>query len=100
MELRISDAAKAYLADIGFDPKMGARPLRRKIQDEVEDVISEMYLTKEICEGDIVQIDVTETEDDEARSIAIMADLEHRRILEESASVAEVGDEPVALSTG
>ena len=100
MELRISDAAKEYLADVGFDPKMGARPLRRKIQDEVEDVISEMYLTKEICEGDIVQVDVTEAEDDDARSIVIKADLEHRRILEESASAAEVDDEPVALSTG
>ena len=98
MELRISDAAKEYLADVGFDPKMGARPLRRKIQDEVEDVISEMYLTKEIQEGDIVQIDVAEVEENGPRSIVIAADLEHRRILEETA--AAVGDEPLALSTG
>ena len=99
MELRITDAAKEYLAEVGFDPKMGARPLRRKIQDEVEDVISEMYLTKEIFEGDIVQIDVAEDDDDE-KSIVITPDVEHRRILEESASAAEVDDEPVALSTG
>ena len=99
MELRITDAAKEYLADVGFDPKMGARPLRRKIQDEVEDVISEMYLTKEVHEGDIVLIDVSEPVEDEERSIVIKPDLEHRQILEESASVAELGDETVALST-
>ncbi len=97
MELRISQAAKEYLADIGFDPKMGARPLRRRIQDEVEDVISEMYLTKEVYEGDIVMIDAEKSEEDGETSITISADLEHRRIIEESASAAIVPDESVAL---
>ncbi len=96
MELRVTKAAKEYLADVGFDPKMGARPLRRKIQDEVEDVISEMYLTQDIQEGDIVTIDIEETKDGE-KSILIKADLDHRRIIEESASAA-VGEETVALS--
>jgi ATP-dependent Clp protease ATP-binding subunit ClpC len=100
MELRVSTAAKEYLADVGFDPKMGARPLRRKIQDEVEDIISELYLAKEIYEGDIVLIDATDVEEKDEKAIVITADLEQRRILEESASAAEVGDEPVALSTG
>ena len=98
MELRISDTAKEYLADVGFDPKMGARPLRRKIQDEVEDVISEMYLTREICEGDIVLIDASEAEENEDRNIVITRDEEHRKILEESA-LAAVEDEPVAVPT-
>ena len=96
MELRISQAAKEYLAEVGFDAKMGARPLRRKIQDEVEDIISEMYLTKEIHEGDIVLIDAEKSEEDGEASITISADKEHRRILEESASAAVETDESVA----
>ena len=100
MELRVTNAAKEYLADVGFDPKMGARPLRRTIQDEVEDVISEMFLTKEICEGDIVLIDATQGEDRDAQSIVIKRDDERRTILEETASVATAGDAPLPVSTG
>ncbi|MCY4475341.1 MAG: ATP-dependent Clp protease ATP-binding subunit [Chloroflexi bacterium] len=100
MSLRVSDAAKEYLAEVGFDPKMGARPLRRKIQDEVEDVISEMFLTKSILEGDIVLIDASEAEKSADRSIVITPDEEHRKILEETALAAQVDDEPVALPAG
>ena len=100
MSLRVSDAAKEYLAEVGFDPKMGARPLRRKIQDEVEDVISEMFLTKSILEGDIVLIDASEADKSADRSIVITPDEEHRKILEETALAAQVDDEPVALPAG
>ena len=100
MTLRVSDAAKEYLAEVGFDPKMGARPLRRKIQDEVEDVISEMFLTKSILEGDIVLIDASEADKSADRSIVITPDEEHRKILEETALAAQVDDEPVALPAG
>ena len=100
MTLRVSDAAKEYLAEVGFDPKMGARPLRRKIQDEVEDVISEMFLTKSILEGDIVLIDASEADKSADRSIVIAPDEEHRKILEETALAAQVDDEPVALPAG
>lgn len=100
MSLRVSDAAKEYLAEVGFDPKMGARPLRRKIQDEVEDVISEMFLTKSILEGDIVLIDASEAEKSADRSIVITPDEENRKILEETALAAQVDDEPVALPAG
>ena len=103
MTLRMSDEAKEYLAKVGFDPKMGARPLRRRIQDEVEDVISEMYLTKEIYEGDIVMIDAKASEGSDEKAIVITPDTKNRRILEEAAAAAEaakVDDEPVALSAG
>ena len=100
MSIRVSDSAKEYLAEVGFDPKMGARPLRRKIQDEVEDVISEMFLTKEIHEGDIVLIDASEAEKPADRSIVITPDEGHRKILEETAAAAQVDDEPVALTAG
>ena len=100
MSIRVSDSAKEYLAEVGFDPKMGARPLRRKIQDEVEDVISEMFLTKEIYEGDIVLIDASEAEKPADRSIVVTPDEGHRKILEETAAAAQVDDEPVALTAG
>ena len=56
--LQSTDAARNYLAEKGFDPKMGARPLRRLIQDEIEDLLSEKLLRNEFNAGDIVELDV------------------------------------------
>ncbi len=100
MELRITSSAKEYLADVGFDPKMGARPLRRKIQDEVEDVISEMFLIKDICEGDLILVDTSEDAKTGEKSIVITPDLAHRKRMEEALSAASSDDETLALSTG
>ena len=56
--LQSTDAARNYLAEKGFDPKMGARPLRRLIQDEIEDLLSEKLLRNEFNAGDIVELDI------------------------------------------
>jgi len=56
--LQVTDAAKLYLGTKGFDPKMGARPLRRLIQNEVEDTLSEELLSDHFKAGDIVEVDV------------------------------------------
>ena len=56
--LQMTDATRNYLAERGFDPKMGARPLRRLIQDEVEDQLSEKLLRNEFDAGDIVELDI------------------------------------------
>ncbi len=56
--LQSTDAARNYLAEKGFDPKMGARPLRRLIQDEIEDLLSEKLLRNEFDTGDIVELDI------------------------------------------
>ncbi|MCH8910900.1 MAG: ATP-dependent Clp protease ATP-binding subunit [Chloroflexi bacterium] len=56
--LQATDAARNYLAEKGFDPKMGARPLRRLIQDEIEDLLSEKLLRNEFNAGDIVELDI------------------------------------------
>lgn len=56
--LQMTDATRNYLAEKGFDPKMGARPLRRLIQDEIEDLLSEKLLRGEFDAGDIVELDV------------------------------------------
>lgn len=54
----ISQAGKELLAEKGFDPIFGARPLRRVIQDEIEDMLSEDLLSGDLQPGDSVLIDV------------------------------------------
>ncbi len=58
MELELTTLAKRLLAKRGFDPVLGARPLRRTIQREIEDQLSEKILFGEIESGQIVVVDV------------------------------------------
>lgn len=51
--LKIDDKAKNYLIEKGYDPKNGARPLRRKIEDEVESLLSEEIISENLKKGDI-----------------------------------------------
>ena len=57
VRLEVSDAGKDWLGDKGYDPVFGARPLRRVIQDNIEDKLSEMLLSGEFGPGDGVQVD-------------------------------------------
>jgi ATP-dependent Clp protease ATP-binding subunit ClpC len=58
ISLDITDAAKDWIGDKGFDPVFGARPLRRVIQNEVEDRLSEALLEGRFRPGDTVRIDI------------------------------------------
>jgi ATP-dependent Clp protease ATP-binding subunit ClpC len=58
MGMELTDGAKRFLANKGFDPVLGARPLRRTIQREIEDALSERILFNEITPGQIVLVDV------------------------------------------
>jgi ATP-dependent Clp protease ATP-binding subunit ClpC len=58
MGIELTDQAKVWLAKKGWDPVMGARPLRRTIQREIEDALSEKILFNELRPGQIVVIDV------------------------------------------
>ena len=58
--LDLTVGAKQFLADRGYDPELGARPLRRAIQQYLEDELSEKLLWKEFRAGETVHIDVTE----------------------------------------
>ncbi|MCQ9353079.1 ATP-dependent Clp protease ATP-binding subunit [Corynebacterium sp. 153RC1] len=58
MGIELTDLAKNLLAKRGFDPVLGARPLRRTIQREIEDVLSEKILFGEVGAGEIVTVDV------------------------------------------
>jgi ATP-dependent Clp protease ATP-binding subunit ClpC len=57
MGLEITQAAKEFLGHKGYDPVLGARPLRRTIQREIEDTLSEKILFDELVAGQIVAID-------------------------------------------
>jgi ATP-dependent Clp protease ATP-binding subunit ClpC len=56
--LDVTDEAKTYLSKKGYDPDYGARPLRRVIQNEVEDVLSDGLLSGQIHDNNRVKIDV------------------------------------------
>jgi ATP-dependent Clp protease ATP-binding subunit ClpC len=55
--LEITEAAKVHLGENGFDPVLGARPLRRLIQDEIEDSLSDEVLSRRLVAGDVAMID-------------------------------------------
>ena len=57
LKLEITPAAKNLVADHGFDIQYGARPLKRAIQSEIEDPLSEMLLREEAAAGDTIVID-------------------------------------------
>ncbi len=60
--LELTQDAKELLAERGYDPTLGARPLRRAIQRNIEDELSEKLLYKEFRAGEIVVVDVVENE--------------------------------------
>lgn len=56
--LNLSDKAKAFIADKGFDKQFGARPLKRAIQKYVEDVLAEEIIISKISQGDEIFMDL------------------------------------------
>ena len=58
--LNLSDKAKAFIAEKGFDKQFGARPLKRAIQKYVEDALAEEIITSKIAVGDIIFMDLDE----------------------------------------
>mgnify|MGYP006091517927 FL=1 len=58
--LQVNDKVRDYLVDNGYDPKFGARPLRRLIQDEIENILSEEFLKDTYHPGDVIEIDLSD----------------------------------------
>ena len=58
--LQVTDAGREWIVDNGFDPKFGARPLRRLIQDKLEDQLSEDLLRGKFKAGDVVEVHIDE----------------------------------------
>ena len=63
MGIELTTAAKSLLAKRGYDPVLGARPLRRTIQRELEDVLSEKMLFGDLKAGEIILVDVSDATD-------------------------------------
>jgi len=71
VKLQVTDAAKDLLGEKGYDQTFGARPLRRVIQNLVEDQLSEMLLRGEFSTGDTVLLDRVEGERIVARTVSL-----------------------------
>jgi ATP-dependent Clp protease ATP-binding subunit ClpB len=57
IDIRLTDSAKEYFAEIGFDPVYGARPLRRALQREILNPLAMKILDRTFKEGDTVEVD-------------------------------------------
>ena len=57
IEISFTDSVKDHLVEVAHDPAFGARPLRRKIQNLIEDKIAEEYLRKTFSEEDTIRVD-------------------------------------------
>ena len=60
LSLSVDPAAKAWLAERGYDPAYGARPLRRLIQQAIGDKLARLVLAGEVVEGDAVQVSLAD----------------------------------------
>ncbi|MBE2239694.1 MAG: NDP-hexose 4-ketoreductase, partial [Caldilineaceae bacterium] len=57
MMLKLTEAARLAIAEAGYDPEYGARPLRRVIQNQIQDPLSEGMLSEKYVPGDTIMID-------------------------------------------
>ena len=59
----LTDEAKAFLAQEGYDPRLGARPLRRVTQRSIENIMAQKILEGTIVPGSVIQLDVAELQE-------------------------------------
>lgn len=83
MKLQITNAARSAIAEAGFDPDYGARPLRRVIQNRIQDPLSEMLLGNNFVPGDTVEVDYREVEEDGKKRQDFAFDVVAHREVEE-----------------
>jgi len=60
ISIHVTDAARAWLAETGYDPAYGARPLRRLIQSAIGDSLARLLIAGEVTDGGTVTVDVGE----------------------------------------
>jgi ATP-dependent Clp protease ATP-binding subunit ClpC len=82
IQLELTDAARAQLAEEGYNPKFGARPLRRVIRQRIEDPLSEELLSGRMQDGDIVLIDVSAEDGEEITLTPQRSDLGQQELSE------------------
>ena len=62
-DLKLTDKARDYIAEKGFDKEYGARPLKRAIQKYIEDALAEEIVNAKLEEGDSITMDLDKKED-------------------------------------
>jgi len=95
MTLKLTEAARLAIADAGYDPEYGARPLRRVIQNQIQDPLSEGMLSEKYVPGDTITVDFREVEQESGvKSNEYVLDITEHKEVEKG---DEVTDEFEAL---
>ncbi len=91
IHLRASEAALEFISEEGYNPEMGARPLRRVIQQQVEDKLSDALLAKKFKDGENILVDIETTMEDgtEVKKVVLKHDSEGDQ--QEEPDLAAVG---------
>jgi ATP-dependent Clp protease ATP-binding subunit ClpC len=103
VSIELTDEAKELLVDKGYDPAMGARPLRRAIQRYIEDPLADFVLGRQLEPGSTILVGRTRTDDgepgDEVDITFIPGEVTPERVTvpaDEPAASTDDGDEPQA----
>ena len=104
MSIELTNAAKVLMAAKGYDPSMGARPLRREMQRNIEDALSEKILFGDIKPGEKITVDV-EGEGDSAKFVFSSQPMKELALdsvqeLNEDAAEAPAAEAPAAEGQG
>jgi ATP-dependent Clp protease ATP-binding subunit ClpC len=90
MKLEMTEAARLAVADAGFDPDYGARPLRRVIQNRIQDGLSEGMLANNFGPGDTITVDFRDVEQEDGKTIKdyVFEVTDHREVEEVESETA------------
>jgi ATP-dependent Clp protease ATP-binding subunit ClpC len=80
LTLELTDGVKDLLTEKGWDPAMGARPLRRAIQRYIEDPLADFVLANELHPGAVVTVDRSAEPDDEGREVTLSVDTTNAKV--------------------
>ncbi|MDR4987379.1 MAG: ATP-dependent Clp protease ATP-binding subunit [Bacteroidales bacterium] len=86
-QIKLTDAAKEFIAEKGWDPSFGARPLKRAIQKYLEDPLAEEIIRSKVAEGDVIEVDYKT--DDEEISIKVKAAKNKKKAASSEEKMAE-----------
>jgi ATP-dependent Clp protease ATP-binding subunit ClpC len=78
LQLELTEGAEDFLVDKGWDPAMGARPLRRAIQRYIEDPLADFVLRSELVDGATVMVDTAPEDDERELAISIVKPSERK----------------------
>ena len=77
MTIELDDAAREWIAERGYDPKMGARPMARIIQEHIKRPLAEELLFGVLADGGHVRINVNDNNELQLNSEPVLKELEH-----------------------